>query len=160
MGNPITYERKNDNQTEIQCSYCGKTLFTTIYREFKNMFCNNNCKGNFLRGENNFNYKHGNGYIRKDGRVKVYAPKHPNAPSDGLMYRYRLVAEEMLGRYLEPNETVHHKDLDPTNDDPSNLQVMTKSEHQKLHAQLRKKAKQGNVVQLSATISISVEVAA
>lgn len=32
---------------------------------------------------------------------------------------------------------IHHKDLDPLNNDPSNLEMLTKSEHGKLHARLR-----------------------
>lgn len=31
------------------------------------------------------------------------------------------------------NLEIHHKDRDPNNNDPSNLRVLTKDEHQKLH---------------------------
>jgi hypothetical protein len=31
------------------------------------------------------------------------------------------------------NLEIHHKDRDPSNNNPSNLRVLTKDEHQKLH---------------------------
>ena len=43
--------------------------------------------------------------------------------------------EQKLGRNLLPNEIVHHKDEDKTNNDLANLEVMTRSEHTKHHNQ-------------------------
>ena len=48
-------------------------------------------------------------------------------------HMHRVVAEQMLNRELLPGEIVHHKDGDKWNNHPSNLQVMTQSEHMKLH---------------------------
>ena len=48
-----------------------------------------------------------------------------------------LVVEAIIGRRLEKHEVVHHKDQNRKNNDPSNLQLMTRSEHQKLHMKLR-----------------------
>lgn len=45
-----------------------------------------------------------------------------------------LVVEKIIGRRLMANECVHHKDEDKTNNDPSNLQLMTKSDHASHHA--------------------------
>ena len=42
---------------------------------------------------------------------------------------HRVVSEQVLGRKLLPNEIVHHRDGDKWNNDPSNLVVMTQSEH-------------------------------
>ncbi|CDS48893.1 hypothetical protein [Polaromonas sp. CG9_12] len=42
--------------------------------------------------------------------------------------------ERILGRYLRPEEEVHHKDGDPTNNHPDNLQVFaTHAEHMRHH---------------------------
>ena len=46
---------------------------------------------------------------------------------------HRQVAEKMLGRKLRKGEIVHHKDGNLRNNDPSNLTVMTQSQHVKLH---------------------------
>ena len=45
-----------------------------------------------------------------------------------------VVMEEIIGRSLLPHECVHHKDENRSNNDPSNLELMTRSEHSRLHA--------------------------
>lgn len=61
--------------------------------------------------------------VDKSGYILIYAPDHPEASSTGTVREHRLVAEQMLGRPLLPQEVVHHRDDDPANNDPSNLQV-------------------------------------
>lgn len=62
-----------------------------------------------------------------DGRVFVKC-------ANGWQRRSRLVMEKILGRVLCPNERVHHKDTNPGNDDPNNLQLMPNcGEHTRLH---------------------------
>lgn len=47
---------------------------------------------------------------------------------------HRVVAEEKLGRPLEPGEVVHHKDGNKRNNDPDNLEIFpSQSEHAKEH---------------------------
>ena len=46
---------------------------------------------------------------------------------------HRLIVQKRLGRKLDRKEVVHHKDGDRRNNDPDNLQLMTLSEHTKLH---------------------------
>ena len=48
-------------------------------------------------------------------------------------HTHRMIAEQMLGRPLEKGEIVHHIDGNKRNNDPSNLMVMTQSEHCRLH---------------------------
>lgn len=43
------------------------------------------------------------------------------------------IAEWKIGRPLREGEVVHHKDRNKLNNDPSNLQVMSASDHAKLH---------------------------
>jgi hypothetical protein len=68
--------------------------------------------------------------IRKDGYILVVAPDDHPYPADymkasGLKYilEHRHVMEQHLGRYLTPEEVVHHKDGDPSNNDLPNLQL-------------------------------------
>lgn len=60
---------------------------------------------------------------------------HPFADSDGYVPQHRLVMEEAIGRYINPREfDVHHKDEDVKNNKLSNLQLLTKAEHRRIHA--------------------------
>ena len=70
----------------------------------------------------------------RDGRIEVYVPEHPFARPNGYVFRYRLVAEKMLGRFLAPQEVVHHRNGNVQDDRPENLQVFpSQSEHIKVH---------------------------
>jgi hypothetical protein len=75
------------------------------------------------------------GTTRHLGRVYVRKPGHPRATKDDYVFRYVLVAEEMLGRSLAPGEVVHHLNGVKDDDRPENLAVMTQSEHRRLHIQ-------------------------
>ena len=44
--------------------------------------------------------------------------------------------EQYLGRKLSPNEVVHHKNGDPTDNRIENLEVMSRSEHSRYHGRL------------------------
>ena len=48
---------------------------------------------------------------------------------------HRHVVELQIGRKLTSNEVVHHVDGNPLNNDPANLVVLTRAEHQRMHAE-------------------------
>lgn len=52
---------------------------------------------------------------------------------------HRKVMEDHLGRKLKNTEIVHHKDMNKLNNDISNLQIVTRSEHAKIHKDYLKK---------------------
>ena len=57
--------------------------------------------------------------------------------SDGRSYTvlaHREIMERHLNRALEPHEIVHHVDRDKRNNDPSNLELRTRSTHASEHA--------------------------
>ena len=66
-----------------------------------------------------------------------YVPTHPRADVSGYVKRCNLVVEEAMGRYLESDELVHHKNGTKYDDSLSNLQVCTKKEHIKIHNAMR-----------------------
>lgn len=91
-----------------------------------------------------FNSKWRGGQVIIEGRVAVYSPGHPYPNACGVyVFRYRLVMEKHLGRYLLPSELVHHKNENPTDDRLENLELTDHSEHAKLHNGQRQRNSKG-----------------
>lgn len=68
----------------------------------------------------------------------VYFPSHPRAYSDGIVYLHILVAENKLGRFLTPNEVVHHKDFNKINNLSDNIMVFNSNkDHITYHSCLK-----------------------
>jgi hypothetical protein len=62
--------------------------------------------------------------IDEDGYVLVKASAgHPFVDRHGYVRLHRLAMEQKLGRYLLPEEVVHHLDGDPQNNDIENLEL-------------------------------------
>lgn len=60
--------------------------------------------------------------------------EHPNATKNGYILLHRIIMENFLGRLLNTNEIVHHKDENGKNNDIKNLEVMDKVTHSKMHS--------------------------
>lgn len=79
-----------------------------------------------MTGENNPNWKGGKKMV--NGYVYLYTPKHPFAVHS-YVSEHRLVIEEFLGRYLNSNEIVHHRNAIKDDNRLDNLQVMLRTAH-------------------------------
>jgi len=79
--------------------------------------------------------------ITKAGYIEFTAGKNKGR------LEHVVIIENKIGRRLYANECVHHKDEDKQNNDDDNLQLMTRSEHARLHAiennKLRNRDKKG-----------------
>lgn len=73
-------------------------------------------------------------YENKDGRLRAY-----NKTTHKVTSYPRVLMEAILGRPLLPTEDVHHKDKNPLNNNPSNLEVMDHREHDRMHGSGNKK---------------------
>lgn len=67
------------------------------------------------------------------GYKRLYMPDHPTSAKGGLIPEHRLIMEKYLGRELRRGEVVHHINGVPNDNRIENLQLMTESEHNKLH---------------------------
>lgn len=71
-----------------------------------------------------------NVYACKDNRTRAY-----NKKTKTIVSYPKILMENILGRILAPDEDVHHKDGNPLNNNPWNLIVINKAEHDRLHMQ-------------------------
>lgn len=71
------------------------------------------------------------------GYVLAYAPLHPNAHKDGYIMLHTVVMERSIGRYLAPDETVHHKNHIRNDNRIENLELMKKHDHFSMHMKER-----------------------
>lgn len=70
---------------------------------------------------------------RKDGYIAVYFPDHPKSNKDGYIMEHILIMECLIGRHLNKDEVVHHKNHRRDDNRALNLQLMTKEEHMRMH---------------------------
>ena len=59
--------------------------------------------------------------------VLIHMPEHPNAQGGRYVYEHRFVMERILGRYLGPDEVVHHKNGIRGDNRPENLELWVRS---------------------------------
>lgn len=159
--------KKKNNPNYIPCVICGQLFYRKPSHRAKtgdccSMECAAKHRSNTFCGENNANYgKRGkeNPNWKSDEKINTYGYRlircveHPFANSDGFVFEHRLIAEQYLLtddnsiiingiRYLNPEFHVHHIDKNPLNNDPKNLQIVTKQEHAQMHG----KEKQNKVM--------------
>jgi hypothetical protein len=134
----------------FDCLCCNKKFYAIKHdlHTWKPKFCSRKCAGKYNSeiyiGENARFWKGG---IRNcHGYVNIYKPNHPFANIRGEVAEHRLVMEAKIGRYLEKNETIHHINHIKTDNQISNLLLLTKSEHGTLHGKMNKGIKKPGAI--------------
>ena len=113
------------NAKPKKCKSCKKLFYrgrdVTEFRARK--FCSQTCSRNWHTGKNHYNWRRG--FCLNEGYKRSY--------SHSRRYVHRLEIEKFLGRKLLSSEIVHHKDGNKLNNKINNLQILSRSEHAKIH---------------------------
>ena len=72
-------------------------------------------------------------YVTKEGYVQHFNPKSPDARGNGYAPLHRDIARKKINRNIGVNEVVHHKDGNKLNNRRSNLIVVSKAQHYRIH---------------------------
>ena len=116
-------------ELHIPCPEIAERLNTSTHQVHKMIIYFGFPKANqkFYKRELNANWK--GGYKQWDGYIRIRCPEHPYVAVDGYLPQHRLVMEEHIGRYLLPNEHVHHIDGDKSNNKIENLELLSPNNH-------------------------------
>lgn len=125
------HERRSTKQTALCACGCGR--LTTVYH---------GRVSRFISGHNSKGMKRGEGrYINAHGYVLLRMPGHPRAASmGGYVMEHRYLVEQHIGRYLEPDEHVHHLNHDRSDNRIENLMIIDPVEHAKYHTSQPRRA--------------------
>jgi hypothetical protein len=108
------------------CGNSGITSWQLIKKSSNCIHCKPRKNGQG-KGDKNTNWTGG---IRKTsgGYRRIYVPEHPYADKRLTVMEHRLVMERLVGRYLYPNENVHHKNGIKNDNRPENLELWSTSQ--------------------------------
>lgn len=86
-----------------------------------------------------YNGLNGYGHTKKhlSGYVLAFVPHHPHASADGYVMLHTIIIERSIGRYLEPDEEVHHINHIRDDNRIENLHLMKKKDHRSMHMKER-----------------------
>lgn len=112
--------------TRNNCKDCGKKVKNYYAKRCRK------CSLKFRIGINHPNWKGGK-YKGRD-YILVYSPTHPYINKKGYVPEHRLIMEKKIGRYLLPEEIVHHINGIKIDNRIENLMLFKNiSEHKRFH---------------------------
>ncbi len=111
---------------KCECEQCG-VEFLPIRQAEGGQFCSYYCRGVSSRKE----------HVIRNGYWYVFSEVHPNRSRQGYVPVHHIVIETNIGRPVPEGYVVHHINGKCTDNNLSNLDLMTESDHKSLHANKR-----------------------
>ena len=130
--------------SDRSCLQCGKSFYVPQChindKRHRGKYCSRSCAWEAMRNGTNVSASRnptGERSVNTSGYIELFMPSNPVAirlrsegkrsrRARGWVLEHRYVIEQLLGRPLLATETVHHKDGNRGNNDPSNLEMWVK----------------------------------
>ena len=113
------YNHKN-TRTRKECMQCGEIIEVPYKEASKNKFCSHKCSSLWHSKENHPAWNGGRS-ITKEGYIYRWSGE------DRSKIEHRVIFEQYLGRPLEKDEIIHHKNGDRSDNRLENLELWTKN---------------------------------
>jgi hypothetical protein len=128
------------------CDNCKKEFKWTHsiywYERSEHHFCDRKCYYEWRKDITNHPRWNG-GEVKMLGYVFVKVKDHPYANAEGYVKRSRYVMEQAIGRYIEPEEVIHHINEVRDDDRLENLMLCSSSsEHHRVWHKTKSRRKQ------------------
>ena len=114
------------------CLICQKNFNTSHH---KSKCCSNSCKYKLhsLRSLGHKPYHWKGGRYKHRGYVYILVKNHPRSDRDGYILEHRYIMEKHIGRLLNLDEDVHHKNHIKDDNRIENLILLTHTQHARTH---------------------------
>lgn len=148
----LTIEHQGNRKImDCVCDSCGKYFEVgwKISRELsEHNFCDKDCYFEYRKDITHHPAWKG-GEVKMLGYVFVKTPGHPYGNELDYVKRSRLVMEKFLGRYLTPEEAIHHINENREDDRIENLRLCScNSEHLRIKHSRNKKIRQLELISI------------
>lgn len=123
-----TGKKRLDRREKVKkkCPICSTEFLVAPCRCLSRICCSMDCAAKNRTAEKSPCWK-GGVYLNEQGYRKLVR-------SGKRLFEHRLILEAKLGRPLKAHEVTHHINGDKLDNRSENLEILTQSEHRKLHA--------------------------